>query len=179
MSTGKEPSPLAGEGGGCLCRAPGEGEATSSRPLSRARDLRHDMKEAEHGVWRILRNRQFAKTKFRRQLPIGPYIADFACYEARLIVETDGGQHADSPKNAAGDAWFAAQGFHTLRLWNNDILKNPEGVAIVFAMALAGEEHLTRPLCGHPLPQGERVTSPADARPAFPAEGEGTLEVTL
>ena len=84
-----------------------------------------------------LRNRQFAGTKFRRQIPVGPYIADFACYEARLIVEADGGQHADSASDAERDAWFKAQGFRTLRFWNNDILTNPEGVATAIGMALA------------------------------------------
>lgn len=106
MSRGK-PSSLAGEGGGRHSRAPGEGEATRATPLSRARGLRHTMTDAEHGLWRILRNRQFAQTKFRRQVPIGPYIADFVCYEARLVIEADGGQHADSASDAARDAWFA------------------------------------------------------------------------
>ncbi|MGO9805998.1 MAG: endonuclease domain-containing protein, partial [Rhodomicrobium sp.] len=159
MSRGK-PSPLAGEGGDRQSRAPGEGEVTNSTPLSRARGLRHTMTDAEHGLWRILRNRQFARSKFRRQVPIGPYIADFLCFEARLIIEADGGQHADSARDAARDAWFATNGFRALRFWNNDILKNPEGVALVIATALAGEEPLTRPQSGHPLPQGERVSSP-------------------
>ena len=157
---GKEPSPLAGEGGGRQGRAPGEGEAARPTPLNRARDLRHNMTDAEHGLWRILRNRQFVATKFRRQVPIGPYIADFVCYDARLIVEADGGQHAESASDAQRDAWFAAQGFRTLRFWNNDILTNPEGVAFAIGVALSEKEPLTRPLCGHPLPQGERVSAP-------------------
>ena len=117
--------------------AQGEGEVASATPLNRARDLRHNMTDAEHGLWRILRNRQFVQTKFRRQVPIGPYIADFACFDARLIVEADGGQHCESRSDAARDAWFAAQGFRTLRFWNNDILCNPEGVAVAIGMALA------------------------------------------
>ena len=55
------------------------------------------------------------------------------------------------------DAWFAASGFRVLRFWNNEILSNPEGVSTIIALALKGEAPLTRPLCGHPLPQGERV----------------------
>ena len=163
MSNGKEPSPLAGEGGGRQGRSPGEGEAAHSARLNRARDLRHNMTDAEHGLWRILRNRQFERTKFRRQVPIGPYVADFVCFEARLIVEADGGQHADSASDAERDAWFAAQGFRTLRFWNNDILKNPEGVAVAIASALPEKAPLTRPLRGHPLPQGERGSAPAPA----------------
>jgi very-short-patch-repair endonuclease len=118
------------------------------------------MTDAGHVLWRILRNRQFAGIKFRCQAPVGPYIADFVCYEARLIIEADGGQHAESRHDAVRDAWFAAQGFRELRFWNNDILRNPEGVAIEIGMALSGKEPLTRPLRGHPLPQGERVQSP-------------------
>ncbi|MGO9460688.1 MAG: endonuclease domain-containing protein, partial [Rhodomicrobium sp.] len=159
-------------------RAPGEGEATRPTPLNRARSLRHNMTDAEHGLWRILRNRQFAATKFRRQVPIGLYIADFVCYEARLIIEADGGQHADSARDLARDAWFEAQGFRPLRFWNTDILNNPEGVANVIAMTLAGKEPLTRPLCGHPLPQGERVSSPATAQLSCPARGQCASEVT-
>jgi very-short-patch-repair endonuclease len=154
-SSGHLPSPPAGEG--CTQRAPFEGETTASAPLNRARDLRHNMTDAEHTLWRILRNRQFVGIKFRRRVFVGPYIADFLCFEARLIVEADGGQHAESRHDAVRDAWFATQGFRVLRFWNNDILQNPEGVAIAMATVLSEKEPLTRPLRGHPLPQGERV----------------------
>jgi very-short-patch-repair endonuclease len=155
MTGGEDPSPLAGEGG--AQRAQGEGEVARATPLGRARGLRQNMTGAEHALWHILRNRRFARTKFRRQAPIGPYIADFVCYGARLVIEADGGQHCGSRRNEIRDAWFAAQGFRVLRFWNNEILKNPEGVAIIIAAALFGEEPLTRPLRRHPLPQGERV----------------------
>ena len=170
MTSRKEPSPLAGEGGARLSRATGEGEVARATPVSRARDLRHNMTDSEHGLWRILRNRQFARTKFRRQVPIGPYIADFVCYDAHLVIEADGGQHSESSADTVRDKWFAAQGFRVLRFWNNDILKNPEGVAVVIAMALAGEEPLTRPLCGHPLPQGERVSPQLPASSPSPEQ---------
>jgi 2-isopropylmalate synthase len=152
-----KPSPLAGEGGVRHGRAPGEGEAAHITRLSRARQLRQDMTDSEHVLWRILRNRQFEDVKFRRQVSIGPYIADFVCYDARLVIEADGGQHNESRADEARDAWFAGQGFRVLRFWNNEILKNAEGVAGAIAMALRAEAPLTRPLCGHPLPQGERV----------------------
>jgi very-short-patch-repair endonuclease len=118
------------------------------------------MTDAEHALWRILRNRQFVQTKFRRQVPIGPYIADFVCYQARLIIEADGGQHSESRHDAVRDAWFAAQGFRVLRFWNNDILQNPEGVATAITMALSEREPLTRPLCGHPLPSRLAASAP-------------------
>jgi very-short-patch-repair endonuclease len=127
------------------------------------------MTDAEHALWRILRNRQFEGTKFRRQVPIGPYIADFACYGARLIIEADGGQHSESSRDAIRDAWFAAQGFRVLRFWNNDILKNAEGVGAAIAMVLLEKQPLTRLLRSHPLPQGERVFP---SQPPFSPEEE-------
>jgi very-short-patch-repair endonuclease len=124
-----QPSPLAGEGG---AQAPGEGEATRTAPVNKPRDiarkLRRNMTDAERKLWSILRNRKLTHMKFRRQVPIGPYVADFLCYEARLIVEADGGQHADAAHDAERDAWPASQGFHVLRFWNSDIFGNPEGV---------------------------------------------------
>jgi very-short-patch-repair endonuclease len=83
-----------------------------------------------------LRRRQLNGFYFRKQCPIGPYIADFACLEARLIIELDGGQHADSATDAVRDAWFTAQGYCTLRFWNNDVLANTEGVIIMITEAL-------------------------------------------
>ena len=64
--------------------------------------------------------------KFRRQQPIGPYIADIACLERRLIVEADGAQHNESPRDMLRDAWLASQGFHVLRFWNHEILSSPQ-----------------------------------------------------
>ncbi len=91
-----KPSPLAGEGGGRQSRSPGEGKVAGTTLLSNARELRHNMTDAGHALWRLLRNRQFARAKFRRQVPVGPYIADFLCYDGRLIIEADGGQHSES-----------------------------------------------------------------------------------
>ncbi len=103
-----QPSPLAGEGGGL--RPPGEGEAAHATRLNRARDLRGNMTDAEHALWRILRNRQFGRNKFRRQVPIGPYITDFVCFEARLVIEAYGGQHNESNSDRVRDAWLTAHG---------------------------------------------------------------------
>ena len=66
--------------------------------------------------------------KFKRQVPIDHYIADFVCFEARLIVEADGGQHSESSRDTERDAYFESQNLMTLRIWNNDILQNSEGV---------------------------------------------------
>jgi very-short-patch-repair endonuclease len=67
------------------------------------------MTDAEHALWRILRNRQFAGVKVRRQVSIGPYIADFVCYDAGLVIEADGGQHNESYADEVRDAWFTGR----------------------------------------------------------------------
>jgi very-short-patch-repair endonuclease len=86
------------------------------------------MTDAEVKLWFALRDRRFSGFKFRRQVPVGPYFADFVCFNARLIVEVDGGQHAESKTDSIRDRWFAQNGFLVLRFWNNDVLKNLEGV---------------------------------------------------
>ena len=90
--------------------------------------MRNAATDAEAKLWRLLRDRRLGGSKFRRQAPIGRYIVDFVCLDRRLIVEADGGQHAESVADACRDAWFAGQGFRIVRYWNNDILMNPEGV---------------------------------------------------
>ncbi len=88
---------------------------------SRARRMRKTMTPAERGLWYALRNRRFMGLKVRRQVPIGPYIADFYCADHRLIIEADGSGYG-SPRNARRDQWLASQGFRILRLWNRDVL---------------------------------------------------------
>ena len=102
----------------------------ASRQRERARTLRGDMTKAEKRIWLRLRAHRFGGHTFRRQVPIGPYIADFVCLNARLIIEIDGGQHASvrAPADAKRDAWLRSQGFSILRFWNNDVLKNTQGV---------------------------------------------------
>jgi very-short-patch-repair endonuclease len=100
-----------------------------------AQSLRGNPTDAERRLWRALRLRQL-NVKFRRQVPIAPYVVDFLSFEHRLIVEADGGQHADSEHDARRDAWLRSQGFRILRFWNNDILANTEGVVITILEAL-------------------------------------------
>ena len=104
--------------------------------VTRARAMRREPTDAERVMWRVLRGRQLAHLKFRRQLPLGPYIADFACLDPRVIVECDGGQHAESRYDEVRDAWLKAQGFRVLRFWNTDVLREPEGVAEMLLEAL-------------------------------------------
>lgn len=93
-----------------------------------ARALRRDMTDSERKLWSGLRGEQLG-FKFRRQHPLGPYIADFACLQPKLIVELDGSQHEDNPTyDLARDAFFKAQGFAVLRLPSNAPFQNLDGV---------------------------------------------------
>jgi very-short-patch-repair endonuclease len=95
------------------------------------------MTEAEGRVWNMLRSHQMAGYKFRRQVPIGRYIADFVCHEARLIVEIDGGQHdRSSPREAGRSGFLQNEGYRILRFWNNEVLANLDGVHQTLAREL-------------------------------------------
>jgi very-short-patch-repair endonuclease len=122
-------------------------------PSDLARRLRRESTDAEKALWRLLRNRSLGDAKFRRQCPIGRYVADFACLERRLVVEADGGQHAASEADAARTSRLKSRGFSVLRLWNRDILENPEGVAAAILKALAR----TRPPHPEPLSRVVRM----------------------
>jgi very-short-patch-repair endonuclease len=125
------PSPLAGEG---LGRG-GRSTAQQASALRNAKLMRRNPTDAEHRLWQILRAKRLAGWKFRRQAPLGRYIADFVCHAAKLIVEADGGQHGGSA-DSARDAWLRADGYRILRFWNNDILTNEEGVLTAILSAL-------------------------------------------
>ena len=110
--------------------------------LSRSRTLRRAMTPQEHILWRELRARRLSGAKFRRQMWLAGYIADFACPEARLIIEADGSQHADDAAyDAARERAFAALGWRTLRFWNNEIMEDLEGVLTVIANTLPSPSH--------------------------------------
>ncbi|MDG4853394.1 MULTISPECIES: DUF559 domain-containing protein [unclassified Mesorhizobium] len=93
-----------------------------------ARRMRRESTEAEGRLWQELRGRRLDKIKFRRQVPVGRFVADFVCAEARLIIEIDGSQHADSPHDQKRDAELKARGFRVLRFWNDDVLKDLDAV---------------------------------------------------
>jgi lipoate-protein ligase B/very-short-patch-repair endonuclease len=94
-----------------------------------AREMRSNATDAESLIWRLVRNRQIAGAKFRRQHPIGRYILDFYCEDLQLAIELDGGQHADQIEHdESRSAWLEARGIRVLRFWNNDALSNAEGV---------------------------------------------------
>lgn len=100
------------------------------------------MTDAERALWRMLRHRLIENYRFRRQVPIGPYIADFACHEAKLIIEVDGGQHdPDLEQEQRRTAFLQSQGYHLLRFWNNEVLQNPDGVHAMVLATLARRHH--------------------------------------
>jgi very-short-patch-repair endonuclease len=152
------PSPLAGEG----ARRADEGEAKNTRLRGSARHLRTDGTEAEQMVWAMLRDRRFDDHKFRRQVPIEGFIADFICYSARLIIELDGSQHADSTRDARRDEILRANDFRTLRIWNDDVFLNRDGVMEAIWSAL---QENPSSACRHLLPQGEKGDRTAASQP--------------
>ncbi|MGN6500567.1 MAG: endonuclease domain-containing protein, partial [Tsuneonella sp.] len=128
------------------------------------------MSDAERRLWRELRARGLGG-KWRRQQPIGRYIADFVCQSARLIVEVDGGQHSDSEADVRRTAWLESVGYRVLRFWNHDVLENVDGVLIRIGEALAGAPSPTPTSeqarkSSYPLPRGERsatqISSPLE-----------------
>jgi very-short-patch-repair endonuclease len=97
--------------------------------LTNAKSLRSNQTDAEQKLWYHLRAHRFMGLKFKRQKPMGRYIVDFVCIERQLIIEIDGGQHADQVAyDQQRDAWLRSQGYSVLRFWNNDVMQQMEGV---------------------------------------------------
>ena len=149
------PSPSMGEG----ARRADEGGASRANPptTSRARALRWRPTPQEMTLWRLLRDRRLSGFKFRRQVPIGPYVADFACYEGKLVVELDGSQHVENAGDVRRDAELQRRGFRVLRIWNNALTFERDGVLEAIWAALQVES--PPPSSGaarHLLPPGEK-----------------------
>lgn len=107
-----------------------------------ARALRARQTDAELRIWYHLRARRFMGLKFRRQVPMGRYIVDFLCHECRLIVELDGGQHAEQIEaDRVRDAWLESQGYRVVRFWNHEVWQELD--AVLEQLRLAVEEALT------------------------------------
>src|SRR6266849_3760297 len=104
-----------------------------------SRRLRRNATIAEQRLWNRVRSRALCGMKFVRQEPIGPYIVDLVCREQRLIIEVDGGQHAESERDAVRDQWLRDHRYRVLRFWNNDVIQNIDGVLETIASALQAE----------------------------------------
>ena len=128
-----------------------------------AKSMRRDATDAEQKMWMLLRDRRFSGVKFRRQVPIGSFILDFVSFEHRLVIEVDGGQHADSSADQSRDAELTRRGLKTIRYWNNDVLENPDGVLTDLLIRLGLLE-------GDPSPGALRA-------PPSPTRGEGLERV--
>jgi very-short-patch-repair endonuclease len=108
----------------------------SPRMKGLARSLRREQTPQEARLWALLRSRHFLGYRFRRQVPIGPYIADFVCQGRHLVVELDGSQHAEDPGDAVRDAELRRRGYRVLRIWNNELTNNSSGVGEAILAAL-------------------------------------------
>jgi len=139
----------------------------STRTRDFARGQRQEPTRAEALFWQAVRNRRFRDLKFKRQLAIGPYIADFCCFEQRLIVELDGEPHDDSKQrlhDLQRDAFLRRQGYLVLRFANEQVLTGLELVLrqVEERLALAGRPSSDPATPGHLLPRGEKGTRPPE-----------------
>ena len=121
-----------------------------------AQELRNNSTEAEKHLWHILRAGSMG-VKFRRQAVIGRHIVDFVCFEKKLVIEVDGGQHNQNQKDVRRDEWLKSQGFEVMRFWNNDVLRNLDGVFEVLEARL----NSPTPTPPHAKCAGEGVQSSA------------------
>ncbi|MFG1361321.1 endonuclease domain-containing protein [Xanthobacter pseudotagetidis] len=138
----------------------------------RARALRGNQTDAEQALWRALRGHRLAGLSFRRQHPIGPFVVDFACAAARLVVEVDGGQHFDArgqERDARRDAFLAHRGFEVLRFSNLDVLNNPSGVLETISAAAVSRRPPPRPSPA----SGTGSQDGASGQSPLPLAGEG------
>jgi very-short-patch-repair endonuclease len=144
--------------------------AITRRTRDLAQTLRRNPTDAERKLWYLLRSLKPLGIHFRRQAPVGIYIADFCWHSGKLIVELDGSQHAD--RTAAYDerrgAWLVSQGYRVLRFWNNDVLKTPRSVGEAILAAV-------RQSAADPTPN----PSPPKGRSRPPSTGHGGGERAL
>jgi very-short-patch-repair endonuclease len=126
---------------------PGEGRGEGTdikikhRPSTlKARNLRKRQTDAEKLFWHHVKAKRFLGYKFRRQFPIGPYYADFVCVEEKLVVEIDGGQHCENAGDMERTFFLNQEGYKVIRFWNNEVLKNMEGVFLSLSLTLSRRE---------------------------------------
>jgi very-short-patch-repair endonuclease len=120
--------------------------------ITHAKSLRTSMTDAERRLWYRLRAHRLKGIKFKRQAVIGRYIADFACFDSKLVIEVDGGQHEGKASDIERDRWLAQQGFRVIRFWNNEVLQNTDAVIgrILEAIGDPVDPSPGTPPCGAP-----------------------------
>ncbi|MCF8476617.1 MAG: DUF559 domain-containing protein [Pseudolabrys sp.] len=154
------PPPLRGRSDREAVREGGSGRPAhrpfTAKQRSFAKALRHGMTDAELALWRELRAHRLSGLSFRRQTLVGRFIVDFVCHELRLVIEIDGGQHAESKRDLARDRWLSSKGYRVLRFWNSDVLRNRR--CVLEAIAGAAAESTPLP---NPPPQGGRERTAA------------------
>jgi very-short-patch-repair endonuclease len=115
---------------------------------ARAKSLRRNATEAEKIIWHYLRAHRLQGASFRRQTPIGPFIVDFVCHAAKLVIEIDGGQHFESDhirRDERRDAYLASRGYRVLRFNNHEVMTNRQGVLEAIAAAISVAPSLALP----------------------------------
>ncbi len=149
--------------------------------IARAKSLRHNQTGPERALWRLLWQFREDGWHFRRQQPIGPYYADFACMHAKLVIEVDGETHVSPERDAARDEYMRGRGIHVLRFTNDDVLTNESGVYEVVAGVLGAISKVSNTL--HPSPEdassalSEGLASPSPVRGGD--RGGGTLPAQI
>ena len=128
------------------------------RTKTRARSMRREMTDAERRLWARIREQKLGGWRFRRQHPIPPYTVDFACVEAKLAIELDGGQHSGSPGDETRDRKLISSGWHVLRFWNNEAMTNIEGVLATILATLGPKMRILEPASIHVAPVDRKST---------------------
>ena len=173
-----QPSPRT-RGEGATTPLPPAGEGKGERAiLTNAKSLRQNQTDAEQKLWYHLRAHRFMGLKFKRQKPLGHYIVDFICVEQKLIIELDGGQHAEQKAyDSVRDTWSRGEGFTVLRFWNNEVMRDMEGVLEQIRLTLSpdpspasGRGGQTNPLSPDPSPASGRGEQ---TNPLSPLAGRG------
>ena len=117
---------------------------SKNKPTAAARSLRRNQTDAESRLWAHLRILRHLGFRFRRQHPIGTYFVDFACLERKLVLEVDGSRHSEplaKEQDKQRTAWLESEGYRVIRIGNNDVLSNMDGVFELLSEALEGDHH--------------------------------------
>jgi very-short-patch-repair endonuclease len=158
----------------------------STKLRVRSRTLRRNLTDAERIIWYAVRAHRLNGASFRRQTPIGPFIVDFVCHDARLVIEVDGGQHFESEnekRDARRDRFLASKGYRVLRFNNHDVMTNRQGVVEAIDAALAASPSLPSPASGGGGEAGASgamsTVQAASPSPPSPARGGGSADSEL